>query len=49
MISIISDTSWISKHNKISQVTFKANVEKTIDKLVNKVIKKVKDKVTKEF
>lgn len=38
----ISNTTWIDDLDEIAQLTFKANVKKTIEKVVNNIIAKVK-------
>ncbi|SFD02099.1 hypothetical protein SAMN05421780_1234 [Flexibacter flexilis DSM 6793] len=46
----ISDTSWIGKLNdKTAQISFRANVERTINKIVNDIIAKVSSSVNKDI
>lgn len=45
----ICDTSWISKLDEISQITFKATSQKTIDKIVNDIIAKISSNVNTDI
>lgn len=45
----ICDTSWISKLDEISQITFKATSKKTIDKIVNDIIAKISSSVNTDI
>jgi len=51
MIKDISDTSWISKLDAVSQISFNATSQRTIVKLVNIIVDRIDDtgKLAKEF
>ncbi len=47
LVKSVSDTSWITSLDKISQISYRANVDKTTDRLVD-IFKKSKCKVNGE-
>ena len=49
MIDMIADTSWISKLDIISRISYKARSKTTIDKLINGILKQVTTTVNSEF
>ena len=49
MINMIADTSWISKLNIVSRVSYAARAKRSIDKLVNGILKKVTTTMNSEF
>ena len=49
MITMIADTSWISKLDIVTQTSYEARSKITIDKLINGILKKVINTVNTEF
>ena len=49
MITMIADTSWISKLDIIPRTSYEARAKTTIDKLINGILKKVTTTVNTEF
>jgi len=49
IITMLTDKTWISKLDAVSQLSYQSRAQKTIEKLVNNILSKVEDSVTEEF